>query len=72
MGTRPRDDYRKLLELLIVWLGGHVEGFSFKRPGADHHARWLAKAIYKLKLCLLMYQFMMEEKQKEEVLIRVR
>ena len=68
-GTWPRDDYRELLELLIVWLGGDVEGFSFKRPGADHHARWLAKAIYELKLCLLMDQFIMEEKQKGEVLI---
>ena len=51
--TWPREDYRELLELLIVSLGGTVPGFSFKMPGADHHARWMSKAIYYLKMKLL-------------------
>ena len=37
--TWPRCDYRELLELVIIYLGGSVPNFSFKLPGADHHAR---------------------------------
>ena len=66
-GTWPRDDYRELVELLIVFLGGKVDGFVFKRPGPDHHARWLSKAIYFLKLHLLMNQFTMDKKEQQEV-----
>ncbi|KAL4144007.1 hypothetical protein QTP88_006252 [Uroleucon formosanum] len=43
----PREDYRELLELTIIFLGGvPPRGLSFKIPGAIHHARWMAKAIY--------------------------
>ena len=52
--TSPRDDYKELLHLVIVWLGGHVEKFSFKYPGADHHARWMSEALYYMKLTLLL------------------
>ena len=52
-GTWPREDYKELLELMIVYLGGTVSGFTFKMPGADHHARWMSKAIYFLKIKLL-------------------
>ena len=31
-------------------------GFHFKRTGAFHHARYLAKSIYNLVLCLLSPQ----------------
>ena len=34
-------------------LGGKVNGFTFKLPGPDHHARWMAKVIYNLKIKLL-------------------
>ena len=36
--TWPRDDYKELLHLIIIWLGGAVKSFTFKFPGADHHA----------------------------------
>ena len=39
-------DNKKLSELEVVYLGGLVESFKFKRPGASHHARFMAKAIY--------------------------
>ena len=58
--TWPREDYKELLELLIVSLGGTVPGFSFKIPGADHHARWMSKAIYYLKIRLLSKIFWAE------------
>ena len=51
--TWPRADYRELLELTIVCLGGEVPGFEFHLPGPDHHARWMSKNIYFLKLKLL-------------------
>ena len=66
-GTWPRDDCRELLELMVVWLGGDVNSFVFKRPGPVHHARWMAKAIYNIKLYLLMRQFPLAEKDMEEV-----
>lgn len=44
--------------LAYIFLGGTPEHtFSFKRPGVNHHARWLAKAIYCLKMFLFKDQF---------------
>ena len=65
VGTWPRCDYKELLELVIIWLGGELKSFSFKFPGADHHARWLSKGIYYMKLALLSEQFEMDQKEKE-------
>ena len=57
----PRGDYRELLELSILVLGGTIKRkrgyiFQIQRPGADHHARWMSKAIYTLKVTLLLPQ----------------
>ena len=65
--TWPREDYKELLELLIVSLGGTVPGFSFKMPGADHHARWMSKAIYYLKMKLLSNILDLTSEEKMEV-----
>ena len=65
--TWPRDDYREMLELLIVTLGGTVIGFSFKMPGADHHARWMSKVIYNLKIRLLSNIFEISPEEKDQV-----
>ena len=36
----PRDDYRELLELTMIFLGGiPKKGISFRIPGAVSHAR---------------------------------
>jgi len=46
-----RDDYCELLELSVVFLGGTPpRGIRFRYPGAIHHARWMARAIYSLKM----------------------
>ena len=63
----PRDDYKELVQLVVVWLGGPVKTFSFRVPGADHHARWMSKAIYFMKLELLSNQFQMTEKESASV-----
>ena len=65
--TFPRDDYREFLELVIISLGGKVEGFVFKLPGPDHHARWMSKVIYNLKMKLVSKFFEMSEDEKEKV-----
>ncbi|EFX83568.1 hypothetical protein DAPPUDRAFT_315351 [Daphnia pulex] len=43
--TFPRSDYRELVEL-TVFLGGAVFLFSFRKPGAHHHARFMAYSIF--------------------------
>ena len=48
-------------------LGGTVPDFSFKIPGADHHARWMSKAIYYLKIRLLSKIFDLTPEEKSEV-----
>ena len=59
--STPRDDYKELLELAKIFLGGSVSRkrgyvYQFQTPGALHHARWMAKAIYILKMSLLQHQ----------------
>ena len=56
-----RGDYKEFLELSKLYLGGTVERkknwtYQLSRPGADHHARWMSKAIYILKLSLIGHQ----------------
>ena len=65
--TWPRADYQELLQLAIICLGGEVSGFKFRIPGPDHHARWMSKCIYILKLSLLLNIFEMSEREKERV-----
>ena len=57
----PRGDYKELLELSVLVLGGTIKRkrgyiYQIQRPGADHHARWMSKAIYTLKVTLLLPQ----------------
>lgn len=58
----PRGDYKEFLALAKIFLGEEVEQnngltYTIQRPGADSHARWMSKAIYTLKLTLLLHQF---------------
>jgi len=50
---QPRDDYRELLELTIIFFGGiPLRGIYFQYSGAAHRARWIARAIYSIKVVL--------------------
>jgi hypothetical protein len=53
-----RDDYKEFAELCLVYLDGEVaeQNVTFKRPGALHKARWMAKLIYSIKICLFEQQ----------------
>lgn len=55
---QPREDYLELLRLCLVFLGGGSAGMdiTFRAPGAMHHARWMSKAIYSLKMVLFKDQ----------------
>jgi len=47
--TQPRDDYWKLLEFSVIFLGGiTARGIRFIPPGATHHAQWMNKVLYSL------------------------
>lgn len=62
---QPREDYRELIELIVIFLGGTPpRGISFRAPGAIHHARWMSKAIYSLKIFLFRDEFNMTAKEK--------
>lgn len=52
-----RDDYREYVELCTVYLNGPTSQLvTFKRPGALHKARWMAKLLYAIKICLFEQQ----------------
>ena len=55
---QPREDYLELFRLCLVYLGGGSAGIdiTFRAPGAMHHARWMAKAIYAVKMVLFKEQ----------------
>lgn len=53
---QPRDDYKELAELSILFLGGDLLKTSIRRPGALHRARWMARIIYALKIILFREQ----------------
>lgn len=65
---QPRDDYKELLHLTIIYLGGVPEkGILFRRPAGLHRARWMAKAMYCLKIFLFKHQFKLTGKEEEAV-----
>jgi len=64
--NHPRDDYRELLELCLVFLGDvPPRGVKFLAPGPVHHARWMGKALYSLKIFLFRGQFRLTVREKK-------
>jgi hypothetical protein len=63
---QPRDDYKELLELSIIFLGGTPKsGVNFKKPGAHHRARWMAKVIYSMKIWMFKSQFKLTKSEEK-------
>lgn len=61
----PRDDYKELLDLTIKFVGGNRKSENqFRQPGPMHHARWMAKAIYCLKIFMFASQFELTRDEK--------
>ena len=68
-GALPREDYRELVELVLIFLGQiPSRGVHFRVPGAFHHARWMAKLIYVLKIYLFQSQFKLTKHEKTSCL----
>ena len=64
----PREDYRELLDLVIIFLGGVPPGgITFKKPGAYHMARWMSKAIYSLKIFLFRTEFRLTKGEEKSL-----
>jgi hypothetical protein len=63
---QPREDYLELLQLCLVFLKKDPLRTSskFKAPGAMHHARWMMKAIYALKMVLFADQLTLTKREK--------
>ena len=60
-----RDDYRELVELVIIFLGGAPPGgIRFRAPGAMHHARWMSKVLYSFKIWMFRGQFRLTKKEE--------
>ena len=58
-----RDDYKELLCLALLFIGvSPQENYTIKKPGARHHARWMSKAIYSLKIFLFRDSFYLSAK----------
>ena len=64
---QPRDDYRELLELSIVFLRVPMRGISFRAPAGQHRARWMAKAIYALKIWMFRDQFRLTKREEKGI-----
>ena len=46
-----RDDYKEVLELVTAVLNlPRAKPYKLKKPGAYHHARWMAEVLYCLKM----------------------
>ena len=66
---QPRDDYREMLELTLIFLGEvPPTGIRFRKPGAYHHARWMAKIIYCFKIYLFRGQFKLTSRETKQLL----
>ena len=54
----PRDDYKKLLQLAILFRGEKPwEAVHINAPGAYHRARWMTKLIYAFKSICFVINF---------------
>ena len=51
-----RDDSREFAQLVLAVTIGQVPD-TFRRSGALHQARWMAKALYAVKVVFLKSQF---------------
>lgn len=62
----PREDYHEFIRLAHVFLGG-TPSHAFRTPGATHHARWMAKGTYVLKVFLFRHQFHLTQQEEKAV-----
>ncbi|GBP41266.1 hypothetical protein EVAR_32992_1 [Eumeta japonica] len=60
-----RDDYCELVELCFVFIGGDTENkLKLRPPGALHQARWMARAIYSIKIYMTLDDFVTQRSKQ--------
>lgn len=62
-----RNDYKELLELVVLFLGGDLGEYNFKQLIPIHHARWMSKAIYSLKIFMFRDQFKLAKSELDGI-----
>ena len=63
---QPREDYLELIELFVISLGGVPScDICFLIPGPMHHAWWMNKVIYSLKIWMFRAQFRITTKEEK-------
>src|SRR6218665_2013818 len=67
-GLHQRDDYKEFLQMTLIFFGsGKGARVSFRPPGASHHALWMAKVIYNIKIFMFHQQFSLTAKENQSV-----
>ena len=65
---QPRDDYKEFLQLSLSFLGSiPAKDTVFRAPGALHHARWMAKALYAMKIYMFHHQFHVTDRELRSI-----
>ena len=54
---QPRDDYKELPQLCLLFLGDEIKDVHINATCAFHRAKWMAKLIYCLKIFIFHSQF---------------
>lgn len=62
-----RADYKELLQLTLISFGKQGGTIKFRKPGAMHHARWMSKALYALKMFIFRTEFHLTPFQKTAI-----
>lgn len=66
--NHPRDDYKELLQLCLIFLGAiPVDDINFYKPGAFHHTRRIAKSIYSIKIYLFRDSFTLTKFERKSL-----
>lgn len=65
-GEQVREDYAEFVNLVLTILGAKKD-VKFRRPGAMHRARWMAKVIYTLKISMFRKQFKLTKSEERGV-----
>lgn len=66
-GYFPQDNYRELLELSLILMGHSIPNYVLRKPGACHKARWMAPAIYSMKMYLLREHLELSAEEEESL-----
>ena len=69
-----RGDYKELALLSLLYLGGtrDKKGITIQAPSACHHARWMSKVIYTIKIALFEDQLLQLEVFENQSLVMIR